>query len=240
MKNLSNVQKKENLNKEATKANEVTLIGNNVELLFTNKRYSALKNLFEEMENNLKTPLNFDVNISCVMLEAFAKGIMEDDGLVELFQTNMAPKSFFCFVNDLSLARKHTSSREIINIYFTEKVIKKLNRFYNEYSDVFDFSQRFKYTTLPLFEVTGMNDTQILQTQFPNLFQYLHDENKSKRHIVSCLINEFNNELSRSISENSRNELFHQLSEIDKNIHLILENSSLDCLYTIENLYYSI
>ena len=116
MKNLSNVQKKENLNKEATKANEVTLIGNNVELLFTNKRYSALKNLFEEMENNLKTPLNFDVNISCVMLEAFAKGIIEDDGLVELFQTNMAPKSFFCFVNDLSLARKHTSSREIINI----------------------------------------------------------------------------------------------------------------------------
>ena len=126
MKNLSNVQKKENLNKEATKANEVTLIGNNVELLFTNKRYSALKNLFEEMENNLKTPLNFNVNVSCVMLEAFAKGIIEDDGLVELFQTNMAPKSFFCFVNDLSLARKHTSSREIINIYFTEKVIKKL------------------------------------------------------------------------------------------------------------------
>lgn len=240
MKNLSNVQKKENLNKEAVKANEVTLIGNNVELLFTNKRYSALKNLFEEMENNLEAPLNFDVNISCVMLEAFAKGIMEDDELVELFKKNMTPESFFSFINDLTLTKKHTSSREIINIYFTEKVIKKLNRFYSEYADIFEFSQRFKYTTLPLFEITGMNDTKILENQFPNLFKYLHDDNKSKRHIISCIINEFSNELSRSLSENSRNELFHQMSEIDKNIDLILENSSLDSLYTIENLYYSI
>lgn len=251
MKNLSNVQKKENLeeaeiasvnNSSIAMTKMITFIGENVEILYTSKRYSSLDLMIELIEKDLTTPVPFKVHLSCSTLEAFAKAFKEigDYELSLMIFNNIDPLNFFRLINDLSIQTHYNSSKEIANKFLTsERTLSKLNRFYNEYTDISDYCIKNNYTSLYLFEITAMNKNETLKKTFPNLSQYLHSDDKEKRHIVSSLFNELENEVRKcGITEATVNDYYYKLIRIDKEIDKIFEEIDLNLIYSIDSLYF--
>jgi hypothetical protein len=117
-------------------------------------------------------------------------------------------------------------------------MLKKLNRFYNEYNDIYEYCVEKKYTSLYLFDMTSNNVLSGLVV-FPNLTASIHSDDKNKRHIASSLLNELQNEVKRcNISESSKDEYYYKLRKIDLNYDTLLEKINLSELCSIDSLYY--
>lgn len=246
MKNLSNVQKSNKLKEaELSAQKKVVFLGGNLEILQRNSRYRSFSYLINQMEDDLdlsSEPLQ--VNLSCITLEAFAKAFKEQgDYKTSLMMfKNLEPLNFFKLLNDLSVQTYLNSSKEIANRFLTsEKILSKLNRFYNEYSDVYDYCQKYNFTSLYLFEITAMNKNETIKEHFKNLSSYLHSDEKEKRHIVSSIFNELENEIRKSaMTERSINEFYYKVVRIDKEIEKIFEQIDLSSIHSIDSLYYTL
>ena len=86
MKKSSNVQKSNELKEAEMSAKEnssnamtrkITFIGDNAISLYTNRRYLSLSLLVKLMSDYLDEDLPFEVNLTCLTLEAFAKAWKE-------------------------------------------------------------------------------------------------------------------------------------------------------------------
>lgn len=253
MKKSSNVQKSNELKEAEMSAKEnssnamtrkITFIGDNAISLYTNRRYLSLSLLVKLMSDSLDEDLPFEVNLTCLTLEAFAKAFKElgDYEFSLLIFKNLEPLNFFKLLNDISTQTYYNSSKEVSNKFLTsEKVIKKLNRFYNEYYEIYDYCLKNNYTSLYLFEITAMNNNETLKNQYKNLGEYLHSNDRKKRHIVSSLFNELENETRRcGITEATANDYYYKLMRIDKEINNIFEKIDLNKIYSIDSLYFSI
>lgn len=255
MKKNSNVQKSNELKKEAEissaknetskeETKKVTFIGENVKSLYTNDRYKSLSFLIDQIEKDLEEPLPFDVNLSCLTLESFAKAFKElgTYGFSIIVFNNIKPINFFKLLNDISIQNYYTSSKKVATKFLTsDKMLSKLNRFYTEYQDVYDYCIKNKYTSLYLFEITAINNNENLKEYFPNLSTYLHSNDKQKRHIISSLFNELENEVRRcGITEATINEYYYKVIRIDKEIEKIFTMIDLSEIYSIDSLYYKL
>ena len=186
MKKSSNVQKSNELKEAEMSAKEnssnamtrkITFIGDNAISLYTNRRYLSLSLLVKLMSDSLDEDLPFEVNLTCLTLEAFAKAFKElgDYEFSLLIFKNLEPLNFFKLLNDISTQTYYNSSKEVSNKFLTsEKVIKKLNRFYNEYYEIYDYCLKNNYTSLYLFEITAMNNNETLKNNIHNLLNTLN------------------------------------------------------------------
>lgn len=242
-----NVQRVNVMNKEAeisanNNEGKVMLIGNQLEGAISNPRYASIFKLFIAMEKDLNEIIPFNINVSYLTLEAMLKALVEIggyDNFASLFKNNIEPLNFFRLINDLGRQTKYHSGRQVANMFFTSaKTLKKLNRFYNEYADIYDYCIIYKYTLLYLFNMSDKELPTMLKS-FNNLKKYFHDENSQKRHIVSCLFNELENEVNRcGVTESTKEEYYHKMQKINDNIETIFKTKDLNVLYSIDALYY--
>ncbi len=245
----SNVQRIIVMNKEAEdSANQkVMLTGNELKGAMSNSRYMPIFLLFKTMENNLTEDVNFNVNVSYLTLEAMHKALVEIgnyEDFVSLFEKNIEPLNFFRLINDLGRQGKYRSGRQVSNIFFTSATtLKKLNSFYNEYNDIYDYCIIYKYTLLYLFSMSDKELPTMLKS-FDNLRKYFQDNDENnfqKRHIVSCLFNELENEVNRcGVTESTKDEFYHKMQKINDNIEKLFRTKDLNALYSIDALYYSL
>ena len=246
MKKISSVQKSENLKKEDynlalnNKLDKLNILANDIETKLNNQRYQNIGKLFITLNDSLKEKLPFKVNITCLTLEALAKASMScgENEFALIVLNNITPINFFRLINDISMQRTCASSRKMAQDYLeSEKNLKRLNRFYNEYADIFNECQKYHYSTLYLFNLVIDND-RANNTPYTNIFALLHSNDKRKRHIVCNLINELENETRKNyITEDTTFEYYHKFQKINENIEDLFNKIDLNSLYSIDYLY---
>ena len=249
MKKFSNVQKSENLKKEdynlatRNKLDKINILDSDIEAKLNNQRYQNVGKLFIILNSKLDKKLPFNVRISCLSLEALAKASMSytQKEFEKLILQNITPINFFRLVTDISMQITCPSSRKIAQDYLeSEKSLKRLNRFYNEYSDIFNECQKYHYSSLYLFNLV-IDNAKANNTPYTNIFTLLHSDDKRKRHIVCNIINEMENETRKNyITEDTVFEYHHKFQKIDKNIEMLFSKIDLNSLYSIDYLYENI
>lgn len=274
MKNLFNVQTKNNV-KEAVKdsANieylatgkeKVILVGRDLSSKISLPRYSSLFFIFSLFEEDLEEPLNFDVNVSVLALESFAKALIalkpddtnkkskknktaiskedirfgnsaEHDFSYRLFK-NISAKNLFRLLNDISVQSKHKSSDEIASKYLEcDTSLIKLNKFYNKFDSIYDICANSNYSMLYLFD-----DMESNLSPYQNVMKaILNDEENSISNEFAYIITSFENEISKCMySESIKNDYYSMLEKIDKNIEKLKEKIKQgNKIYSIEELY---
>lgn len=276
MKNLFNVQTKNNV-KEAVKdsANieylatgkeKVVLVGRDLSSKISLSRYSSLFFIFSLFEEDLEEPLNFDVNVSVLALESFAKALIalqpdevdkksnnskasiskedirfgksaEHDFSYRLFK-NISAKNLFRLINDISIQSKHKSSYEIASKYLEcDTSLIKLNKFYNRFDSIYDICANSNYSMLYLFD-----DIESNLSPYQNVMKAISDdENDLVSNAFAYIITSFENEVSKCMySESIKSDYYSMLEKIDRNIEKlkeIIQNDNENKIYSIEALY---
>ena len=220
---------------------KVNYVGVTREGILAVPRYKNLLEIFDFFEDKLDEPLYFDVKIDYVVLHAMFIAAtplheLEDDPnckIVDVEETieqfeYLEPVNFFRLLNDLSVQNKAYNSEAIYDNYLRNiKTLKYLNKFYNEYSDIFDLNLKYHYTSLYLFE--AINNIDMTHPSLDNFFKHIHDDNRDNRHFVCRLLNEFFNEKNRhNASERSQSEIWYNIYRINKKLDEILNDNSID------------
>lgn len=269
MKNLFNVQTKKNV-KEAVKdsANieylatgkeKIILVGRDLSSKISLPRYSSLFFIFSLFEDDLEEPLNFDVNVSVLVLESLAKALIalkddissrdnapiskedirfgksaEHDFSFRLFK-NISAKNFFRLINDLSIQSKYKSSDEVASKYLEcDESLIKLNKFYNRFDDIYDKCANSNYSILYLYD-----DIESNLSPYKNVIEAVNNENKQISNAFAYVLTSFENEVARCMySESIKNDYYSMLEKIDKNIEKLKEKIRIENkIYSVEALY---
>lgn len=219
---------------------KILLPEDKMDILNNSKLYHKLGIMIKLIESDLTDEIDksspMKVNLSFKALDAFVDAFNDqgEDTIFFKMLMNLSPLNYFKFLNDISNPNYMGSSSDIADKYLTsEKMLRKLNRFYNEYDKVYDYCQVHNYTSLYLFE---LNDSTT--KWFKNLSKYLHDEDKDIRQLVSSIFNEFDNETSKCIiNGKSVTELYNKTKAIDENIDTLFKMVDVSYLYSINYLH---
>ena len=153
-------------------------------ILLSNKVYEALKISTMDPFGVL---LYFDINDK-YQIKRF------EDKIINHFK-KLSPINFFKLINDLGVQRIYDSSREIADKFFlNSNGLKRINKFYNEFSDMYIKNCDDKYTLIYLYVITTTN--------YLNNYSFLKDtldlarsKDMEKRKIAGFVINLYLNEL---------------------------------------------
>ncbi len=194
MKNNFDVQTKKEKKEVAflaTNSEKVVFVGSQISGAPKLPRYSELFLIFSLMEQDLEEELPFDVNLSIVTLETFAKAFIslkeekkyanrllnktngkknvkvstessEHDFAYRLFH-NISAKNLFRFINDLTNLRNFSNSDEMADKFLsTDIALKSLNSFYDEYGDIYDECAKRNYSMLYLYEKVSVSPSNVM------------------------------------------------------------------------------
>ncbi len=194
MKNNFDVQTKKEKKEVAflaTNSEKVVFVGSQISEAPKLPRYSDLFLIFSLMEQDLEEELPFDVNLSIVTLETFAKAFIslkeekkyankllnkangkknvktstessEHDFAYRLFH-NISAKNLFRFINDLTNLRNFSNSDEMADKFLsTDIALKSLNSFYDEYGDIYDECAKRNYSMLYLYEKVSVSPSNVM------------------------------------------------------------------------------
>lgn len=248
-----NVQKNKS-NHEGARM-KVNYVGVTREGIKDTPRYKNLISILNHFEDMLDEPLSFDVHLDFITLHALfiaatplneyekdpTCNIIDHESTIEKFEV-MDPVNFFKLINDISAQKKIYKGEDIYDKYLRdEKTLKRLDRFYNEYEDIYDICVRQNYTSLYLFEAICDNDRS--HPSLDNILKHIHDDNKVNRHFVCVLLNEFYNEIyQHNISERTQSEYWYNIYRINEKLEDILADNKIDKTkpVTIDWLFHSI
>ena len=237
-----NVQKnKVNNVEEGQTMRKVNYVGVTREGIEASPRYKNLLDIFDYFEDMLDEPLGFDVKIDYVVLGAMFIAAtplheLEDDrnckivdveSTIEQFEV-LEPINFFRLISDLSVQNIAHNSEDIYDKYLRNvKILKCLNKFYNEYNDIFDSNLRSHYTSLYLFE--AISNPDMSHPSLDNFFKHIHDDNRQTRHFICRILNEFFNEKNRhNVSEKTQEDYWYNIYRINKKLDEILNDNKID------------
>lgn len=238
-----NVQKNKvnNIEEGQNMKRKVNYVGVTREGILAVPRYKNLLEIFDYFEDMLDEPLYFDVKIDYVVLYAMFIAAtplheLEDDpnckivdveSTIEQFEV-LEPINFFRLLNDLSVQNIAYNAEDIYDKYLrNSKILKSLNKFYNEYNDIYDANLTSHYTSLYLFGV--LSDKDISHPSLDNFFKHIHDDNRQTRHFICRLLNEFYNEKDRhNASERLQSEYWYNIYRINKKLDEVLSDDKID------------
>ena len=238
-----NVQKNKvnNIEEGQNMKRKVNYVGVTREGILAVPRYKNLLEIFDYFEDMLDEPLYFDVKIDYVVLHAMFLAAtplheLEDDpnckivdveSTIEQFEV-LEPINFFRLLNDLSVQNIAYNSEDIYDKFLRNiKILKSLNKFYNEYSDIYDINLKFNYTSLYLFGV--LSDKNISHPSLDNFFKHIHNDDRQIRHFICRLLNEFYNEKERhNASERLQSECWYNIYRINKKLDDVLNDNKID------------
>ncbi len=212
MKNNFDVQTKKEKKEVAflaTNSEKVVFVGSQISGVPKLPRYSELFLIFSLMEQDLEEELPFDVNLSIVTLETFAKAFIslkeekkyanrllnktngkknvkvstessEHDFAYRLFN-NISAKNLFRFINDLTNLRNFSNSDEMADKFLsTDVALKSLNSFYDEYDDIYDECAKRNYSMLYLYEKVSATPSNVIMSKDNTTLKKLNDEKIDK------------------------------------------------------------
>lgn len=219
--------------------NKVTFkLSKNMIDIFSNPLYAKFFKLLRKISNELDEELEFYVEVDYMTLEAF-KVYISMYGYEKLHE-NIGTK-IFELMTDLTLQGFCYTPKNIADRFLTNTDLNNFKEYYANNKDVVYRSFKNGYTSLYNYEIMykEKNPNSILS----NLFSIIADKSqpKLKRDFASNLWIEFQNELSKAITERSKNNLCNSIIKINNNINKIdykkySNRSDLDIELISENL----
>lgn len=226
----------------STEVGKVTLVGCNLASSATLPRYKGIYKLFETFEEKLEEKIPFDISLNYIVLESLVsafKDFENDEDAIKFFTSNIKAKNFFYMINDLSGKTSYHSSDKIFNKFLSSAdTLRKLDSFYDEFIDIYEYSLRYGYSSLYLFE--KVFDTKNSKENFlDKIFNTINQEkNIPARHIACNVLNEFYNEVKRpNLTEDSIDEYYHKMRKINEKWNDVLSKTEKN-LCSIDTLYY--
>lgn len=213
-------------------------------------RYRNLMPVLNYFEDKLDEPLNFNVNLDYITLHAlFIAMCADEDSDIILIEESiehfevMDAVNFFKLINDISVQAKYYEAYEIYYHFLShQNTLKRLNDFYNEYTDIFNACINHKYSSLYVYELLrdSKNENYKPNNSLTNFIKYINDKDNKKRHFACILLNEFLNEMNQfDPSERTRDEYWYQMYSINKKLDDILSSKDIDITknYCISTVY---
>ena len=231
--------------------------------VFYQKRYETINNLIDCFEDMLKTGIKNgtikvedvpeSVSLTSMLFEALVKSIMGEDRKIPYYDLNnekqkaefneqivkrfscLSPNNFFKLLNDISLQGTcYSSKRFIADLLESSTALSNLNKFYNEYTDIYNAQFKSDYSMLPLFRIIYKKDGFL-----DNIIELAKSKNVRKNHIACYIINQYENENRAYLSESSREELNLKIDLINRNISEFIndKNINLNQFYSIDDAF---
>ncbi len=203
--------------------------------LFDNLKYAKIFEQLSICEDKLVEPLEFEVQISFITLEAIYN--FYNDAEIENL-VNELSTGIFMLINDLSHSYLNMSSEELADKYLYSKTLEKLKKFYTEYyEEVIECFKNYQ-SSIPLFEIVYEAKTPAVMSKFCELIRNENTHQVTKR-IACAMICEFANTAPTLISSKEKEEYYYQMSFANSHVGLlekyIWENDSYN--HTIESYY---
>jgi hypothetical protein len=228
-----------------SKSGKVTyMVANQNTHIFDYPRYSNIFNELDKIENCLEKPLNFNVKIDFITMDAISSSFTNSE-ITHIF--NIIGNRIFELLNDISSKKSLYDSEFIANTYFSDKTLKELKEYYDNNHEFVLKSFEKGYSTLPVFTVLQTNSSSIM---LDKIYSTIRDENSSsfKRDLAFNLVAESDNVLHLTTSDRAKedyyyhllivNKFFNELTEKDVNS---LSNITIDSLYNfISEKYFKI
>ncbi len=187
----------------------------NMSDVFENPTYCKFFKMLKNISYELDEKLQFDVEIDYVTLEAF-KLYISSNGYKNLY--NNIGTRIFELINDLSIQGFCFTPKDIAKRFLNNTDLIQLKEFYNSNEDTVYKSFKNGYSSLYLYEMIYKEKNH--NCLLANLYSIIQDKKQpnQKRDFVSNLLIEFENELLKLTTENSRNNLCYCILKINDNI----------------------
>lgn len=184
--------------------------------IFGTKRYEPIFKLLSIIENELKEPLPFTVELDYITLEGFKRCGDEEKGYITLKKT--IGTKIFELLNDISIRKTTISAEKIQDNYLGVIDLQNLKEYYEKYHDIVMDCFNKNYTSLCIYDVIYRNrhSAKFLN----NIYDAIKNENDDevstiKREYACMLLVEYLAEMSIHASERTREELSYQMAKIN-------------------------
>lgn len=198
------------------------------------------------------------IEISCMVYEALAIATMDPFGVPlyldikdeyekKRFECNVishfkkiSPLNFFKLINDLSVQKFYTSSREVADRFFiNSNELKRINKFYDELRYIYIENFNHRYSLIYLYVIITTNYLN-KYCFLKNAIELAGSKDIEKRNIARFIINIFLNELITKDVKNTygKDDLYYKMGYINTNINtLITSDINVYKLYSINSIY---
>lgn len=237
--NIVGIAKKANHLLLKTRSGKVTyLVSEGNPHIFENSKYKKIFEYLKDAENKLVEPLEFNVAINFITLEALKTHLNENelDNIYESMGTGI-----FMLINDLSNKYINLDPEQIADKYLSPSQIANFRDFYSKNYDLVIKSFKNGYSTIPLYDML-YNKKKFYGCQ-NNIGNYIksHSDNDSMSIITNLLytiIIEFENEICSINREDEIEDIYYMMIAIDRNLDKITPESIRYLNnYTIENIH---
>ncbi len=230
--NIVGVAKKSNHLLLKTRSGKVTyLVSEGNPHIFENSKYEKIFKQLRDAENELVEPLEFNVEINFITLEAL-RVFLSDEELDNIY--NSMGIGIFMLLNDLSNKYTNYNPEEIADKYLSPSQITNFRDFYSKNYELVIESFKNGYSTLPLYDMLynkkGFHGCQ------NNIKTYITSSIKDEDlspviKLVYKLIIEFENEICSITREDEIEDMYYMMRDIDMN----LEKLTLDSIKCLKN-----